>query len=144
MKKYLIRRSLYMILTVWIITIVAFIVIQLPPGDYVSTMINQMMRQGAQDVKPEVIEQLRDQYGLNDPLPVQYFKWIRNIIFNGDFGYSMTFGRDAGTIIMERLPLTFALTLSSVLLIWVIALPIGIYSAIRKYSLGDYVFTFFG
>ena len=133
-----------MVFTVWFITVVDFVVIQLPPGDYVSTLINQMMRQGAQEVKPEVIEQLREQYGLNDTLPEQYLKWMRNIILKGDFGYSMTFKRDASEIIMERLPLTFTLTLSSVLLIWVVALPIGVYSAVRKYSLGDYLFTFLG
>jgi peptide/nickel transport system permease protein len=144
MKKYLIRRCLYMIFTVWVITVIAFTVIQLPPGDYVSTMIAQMMRQGGQEVKPEVIEQLREQYGLNDPIPVQYLKWLRNIITKGDFGYSLTFQRDAATIILERLPVTFALTLTSILFIWALALPIGVYSAVRKYSLGDYVFTFIG
>jgi peptide/nickel transport system permease protein len=143
-KKYLIRRFLYMIFTVWVITVVAFAVIQLPPGDYVSSLVSQMTRQGAQEVSPEVIEQMRDQYGLNDPVPVQYFKWLRNIVTHGDFGYSLTYKRDASTIILERLPITFALTFTSVLFIWLVALPIGVYSAVRKYSLGDYVFTFIG
>ena len=144
MKRYLIRRAIYMVLTVWVITLVAFAVIQLPPGDYVSTLVSQMMRLGAQEVKPEVIEQMREQYGLNAPIVVQYIKWMRNIITKGDFGYSLTFKRDAAAIIGERLPLTFTLTLSSILLIWVIALPIGVYSAVRKYSPGDYFFTFIG
>jgi peptide/nickel transport system permease protein len=144
MKKYLLRRCLYMIFTVWVITIVAFAVIQLPPGDYVSTLVSQMMRQGAKEVSLEVIEQLREQYGLNDPVHVQYIKWIRNIVTRGDFGYSLTYNRDAATIILERLPITFALTLTSVLFIWIIALPVGVYSAVRKYSPGDYLFTFIG
>jgi peptide/nickel transport system permease protein len=144
MKKYLLRRAIYMVFTVWVISLVAFAVIQLPPGDYVSTLVSQMMRQGAQEVKPEVIEQMREQYGLNDPVPVQYLKWVRNIVTKGDFGYSLTFKRDAVTIILERLPLTFTLTFTSVLLIWLIALPIGVYSAVRKYSIGDYIFTFIG
>jgi peptide/nickel transport system permease protein len=144
MKKFLIRRFLYMIFTVWVVTVVAFAVIQLPPGDYVSTIVNQMLRQGAKEVPPEVVEQMREQYGLNDSLPVQYYKWLRNIITKGDFGYSLTFKRDAVTIIMERLPLTFTITLSSVLLIWLIALPVGVYSAVRKYTLGDYFFTSIG
>jgi peptide/nickel transport system permease protein len=144
MKKFLVRRFLYMIFTVWIITIVAFAVIQLPPGDYVSTLVAKMQGQGLNQIKPEVIEQMREQYGLNDSLPVQYFKWMRNIITKGDFGYSYTFKRDASAIIAERLPMTFTLTLSSVLFIWVVALPVGVYSAVRKYSLGDYVVTFLG
>jgi peptide/nickel transport system permease protein len=133
-----------MILTVWVITIIAFAVIQLPPGDYVTDMVTNMLGQGMRDIKPEVIEQMREQYGLNDSLPEQYFKWIRNIITKGDFGYSLTFRRDAVELITERLPMTFALTLSSVMFIWVVALPIGIYSATHKYSLGDYIITFIG
>ncbi len=143
MKKYLIRRFLYMILTVWIITLVAFAVIQLPPGDYVTNLVSELMAQGADEISPEIIEQLREQYGLNDTIPEQYLKWIRNIA-QGDFGYSLTFKRDASELIFERLPMTFALTFSSVLFIWVVALPIGIYSATHKYQLGDYIVTFFG
>lgn len=144
MKRYLFRRFLYMILTVWVITIVAFAVIQLPPGDYVTSMVSDMLSQGADEIPPEVIAQLRETYGLNDSLPEQYLKWMRNIIVNGDFGYSLTFKRDASEIIFERLPMTFALTLTSVMFIWIVALPIGIYSAVKKYSIGDYIATFFG
>ncbi len=131
-----------MALTVWIITIVAFAVIQLPPGDYVTNLVSEMLAQGADEIPPEIIAQLRETYGLNDTLPEQYIKWIRNIVTNGDFGYSLTFRRDAGEIIFERLPMTFALTLTSVVFIWIVALPVGIYSAVRKYSLGDYIVTF--
>ncbi len=144
MKKYLLRRFIYMIFTVWIITIVAFAVIQLPPGDYVTSLVTQMLGQGVKEIKPEVIEQMREQYGLNDPVPVQYIKWMRNIITKGDFGYSLNFKRDAGELIFERLPMTFAVSFTSVLFIWAVSLPIGIYSAVHKYSLGDYIFTFFG
>jgi peptide/nickel transport system permease protein len=140
----LIRRFIYMIFTVWIVTILAFAVIQLPPGDYVTTLVSQMLGQGVKDIKPEVIEQMREQYGLNDPLPVQYLKWMRNIILKGNFGYSLTFKRDASALIFERLPMTFAVTLSSVMFIWIVALPIGIYSAVKKYSIGDYIITFLG
>lgn len=133
-----------MIFTVWIITIVAFAVIQLPPGDYVTTLVTQMLGQGVREIKPEVIEQMREQYGLNDPLPVQYFKWMRNIITKGDFGYSLNYKRDAGDLIFERLPMTFAVSFTSVLFIWAVSLPIGIYSAVHKYSIGDYIATFFG
>ncbi len=133
-----------MIFTVWVVTIVSFAVIQLPPGDYVTTMVTQMLGQGVKEIKPEVIEQMREEYGLNDPLPVQYLKWMRNIITKGDFGYSLNFKRDARDLIFERLPMSFAVTFTSVLFIWVVALPIGIYSAVQKYSPGDYVATVLG
>ncbi|MFN8447761.1 MAG: ABC transporter permease [Anaerolineae bacterium] len=144
MKKYLIRRFIYMIFTVWVITIVSFGVIQLPPGDYVTNMVSEMMAQGADEISPEIITQLREQYGLNDSLPEQYFKWIRNIVVNGDFGYSLSLKRDASELIFERLPMTFAVTSTTVLFIFVVGLPIGVYSATHKYALGDYLVTFVG
>jgi peptide/nickel transport system permease protein len=143
-KKYLIRRALYMILTVWVITMIAFAVIQLPPGDYVSQLVTEMMGQGMDRIDPEVIEQLREQYGLNDPLYVQYFKWMRNIIVEGDFGYSLALKRDARELILERLPMTFMVTLSTILFVWFVSLPIGVFSAVKKYSWGDYLATFIG
>lgn len=144
MWQYIARRALYMFFTVWVISLVSFIVIQLPPGDYVSDLVSEMLSQGADDIPPEVEAQLREQYGLNDPMYIQYYKWIRNIVTRGDFGYSFVYRRDASELIIERLPLTFAITFSSVLFIWAVALPIGIYSAVNKYSAGDYVFTFVG
>lgn len=133
-----------MIFTVWIISLISFAVIQIPPGDYVTNMVADMMAQGVEKIDPAVIDQLRQQYGLNDPLPVQYFKWVRNIVTKGNFGYSLTFKRDAVDIIAERLPMSFMLAASSALFIWVVALPIGVYSAVKKYSLGDYIATFVG
>lgn len=144
MRKFLIRRALYMVLTVWIISVIAFTVIQLPPGDYVTSLVTQMMAQGTDNIDPGVIEQLRDQYGLNDPMYVQYYKWMRNIITEGDFGYSLTFKRDARELILERLPMTFIVTLSTIIFVWVVALPIGVFSAVNKYSFGDYAATFVG
>jgi peptide/nickel transport system permease protein len=144
MRRFLIRRFLYMLLTVWVITLIAFGVIQLPPGDYVSSLVSEMLQQGAEQLDPEVIEAMREQYGLNDPIYIQYFKWIRNIVTRGDFGYSFVFKRDARELILERLPMTFALTSASVIFIWAVALPIGVFSAVRKYSMADYVVTFVG
>jgi peptide/nickel transport system permease protein len=143
-KKFLLRRFFYMIITIWITSLVAFAVIQLPPGDFVSNMVSEMTQQGMDEISPQVIAQLRDQYGLNDPLPVQYFKWMRNIITKGSFGYSLDLRRDARELILERLPMTFTITGVSVLFIWAIALPVGVFSAVRKYSIGDYAATFLG
>lgn len=144
MWSFLIRRFIYMIFTVWIISLVAFICIQLPPGDYVTSMVSQMLSSGGKDLPPDFEEQIREQYGLNQPVYVQYFKWMRNMIMHGDFGYSFTYKRDAKDIITERLPMTFTVSMFSVLFIWVVALPIGIYSAVNKYSIMDYIFTFIG
>ena len=144
MWQFFLRRFLYMVFTVWVISIISFAVIQLPPGDYVTNLVSQMLSSGARDVPPEVEQQLREQYGLNQPVYIQYFKWIGNIIFKGEFGYSFVYQRDAVEIIIERLPMTFAISLFSVLFIWAIALPIGIYSAVNKYTVADYVFTLVG
>jgi peptide/nickel transport system permease protein len=144
MWRYVTRRLLYMLFTVWIISLISFAVIQLPPGDYVTSIVSQMLAQGAEGISPEMEAQLREQYGLNQPVYVQYVKWIGNIIFKGNFGYSFVYRRDAVNIILERLPMTFALSFFSVIFIWVVALPTGIYSAVRKYTIGDYVFTFVG
>lgn len=144
MWQYIAKRFFYMLFTVWVISIFSFAVIQLPPGDFVSKMVSDMMAQGMDDIDPQVIEQLRQQYGLNDSLFEQYYKWMRNIITKGNFGYSLALKRDARELIYERLPMTFAIAGTSVLFIWVVALPIGVYSAVRKYSLLDYIFTFVG
>ena len=144
MWQFIARRLAYMIFTVWVITLISFTVIQLPPGDYVTSLVSQMMSSGASDLPPDFEQQLREQYGLNQPMYVQYFKWIGNILFKGKFGYSFIYQRDASELIIERLPMTFAISFFSVLFIWVVALPIGIYSAVKKYSLADYLFTFIG
>jgi peptide/nickel transport system permease protein len=143
-RNFLVRRFLYMVFTVWLISLVSFAVIQLPPGDFVTNMVSEMTQQGVDKIPPEMIASLREQYGLNDPFYVQYFKWIGNIITQGKFGYSLDLKRDARELIFERLPMTFAITLGSVLFVWAIALPLGVFSAVRKYSAGDYVLTFVG
>lgn len=133
-----------MLLTVWLISIISFAIIQLPPGDFVTNLVSEQLQQGLDSISPEVMEQMREQYGLNEPLPVQYFKWVRNIVTKGEFGYSFTHRRSATDLILERLPMTFIVASVSVIFIWVVALPIGVYSAVRKYSLGDYLITFIG
>ncbi len=146
MWRYLFRRFLSMIFTVWVISLLVFAIIQLPPGDYVTTLVNQLVAasSGSSTISSEYIEQIRESYGFNQPIYVQYFKWIGRILTKGEFGYSFVYKRDAVVMITERLPMTFALSFSSFILVWVIALPIGIYSAVRQYSLGDYIFSFIG
>lgn len=146
MWKYLSRRFLSMLFTVWVISMLSFALIQLPPGDYVTDMVNRLVAssQGASTISSQYIEQLRESYGFNQPMYVQYLKWIGKILTRGEFGYSFVYKRDAVVMITERLPMSFALSFASMILVWAVALPIGIYSAVRQYSLGDYVFSFIG
>jgi peptide/nickel transport system permease protein len=146
MWKYLLRRFLSMLFTVWVISMISFALIQLPPGDYVTSLVNRLVAtsSGASTLSSEYIAQIRETYGFNQPMYVQYFKWIGKILTRGEFGYSFVYQRDAVEMITERLPMTFALSFSSLLLVWAVALPIGIYSAVRQYSLGDYIFSFIG
>jgi peptide/nickel transport system permease protein len=125
------------------ITIVAFAVIQLPPGDYITDKLNQVRGNNGQ-IDPAVEARLREAYGFNEPAYVQYFKWISNIVLRGEFGWSFVRNRDAGDIIKERLPMSMAMTLGSFALVWAIALPLGIYSAVKKYSIIDYGAGFLG
>lgn len=144
MWQYFLRRFIYMLFTVWIISVITFAVIQLPPGDYVTTMVSQMIQSGMDDLPPDFEEQIRAQYGLDQPMYVQYGKWLRNIVVEGKFGYSYIYRRDAKDIILERLPVSFAISAFSVLFVWIVALPIGIYSAVKQYSKADYFVTFVG
>jgi peptide/nickel transport system permease protein len=141
--KFFFRRFAYAVFTLWIISIVAFAVIQLPPGDYVTDMVKRLRAQSSQ-VNPEWEQRMRQVYGFGDPMYVQYYKWMRGILTRGEFGYSFIYRRDAGEIILERLPMSATLSLASFLLVWALALPMGIYSAVRKYSFFDYGASFIG
>jgi peptide/nickel transport system permease protein len=142
MLAYIGRRALLAVFTVWAISMLAFAIIQLPPGDYVSSYIAQMASMGSV-VSDEEAQNLRIQYGLGQPIYVQYWKWMKQIA-EGNFGFSMEWRRPVTEVIGERLWLTVVVAVSALLLTWVLALPIGIYSAVRQYSLGDYVATFIG
>ncbi|WP_022950921.1 ABC transporter permease [Leucothrix mucor] len=139
---FIYRRILYMIPTVIMVSIVTFIIIQLPPGDYLDTLAAELSDSGGLD--SGTMQSLRDQYGLGQPIYVQYWKWITGIVFEGDFGLSFEKNLPVGDLIWDRLGWTFGISLLTLLFIWITALPIGIYSAVRKYSFGDYAATFFG
>ena len=130
-----------MIPTLIAISIVVFVVINLPPGDFVDRLVAQARGSG-EVVSPQEEAGMREVYGLNDPLPTQYFRWISGIVLRGDFGTSFRWKLPVNTLIWERLGLTIVLSLSSLLFIWAIAIPVGVYSAVRQYSPGDYAFTF--
>ena len=141
MGSYIIRRFFYMIPTLLVISIIAFVVIQLPPGDFLTTYITRLEAQGTR-VTESRVEALEKRYGLNQPLFKRYFKWIGGIIFRGDFGMSFYYSRPVRDILLERIPYTVLLSGFSLLFTWLISLPIGIYSAVKQYSLFDYFFTF--
>ena len=140
---YVIKRLIYMIPTLIGMSIIAFLIIQLPPGDYVTSMIASMSDNG-QNADPAQIEALRRAYGFDDPIFVQYLKWIGGILFRGDFGYSFQWNRPVADLIWERMGSTLAISVASLLFVWAVSLPIGIYSAVRRHSVGDYAFTFLG
>lgn len=140
---FIFRRLLWMIPTLIVISIISFAIIQLPPGDYLASYIARLESLGS-EVDQATVEGLRARYGLNDPLYVQYFKWLGNIVFQGNFGYSFEWRLPVSQLILERLPTTFLVATCSLLFAWSVALPIGIFSAVKQYSIGDYVFTVLG
>src|SRR5699024_8118567 len=163
MGKYMLRRVGLMLVTLVAISFVTFWIIQLPPGDYVSTIVAQAEARG-EVISPEQMAALRARYGLDVPLMVQYWHArsvvrfhgdlrrsivlnrhaIYRIYFHGDFGKSFAWNRPVSTLIWDRVALSFFLSISTLLFVWAVAFPIGIYSAVKQYSPGDYVATFFG
>jgi peptide/nickel transport system permease protein len=139
---YLARRLVLAVITVWAVSALSFVIIKLPPGDFVSTYIAQIQSGGGTVSEQEAIT-LRQEYGLNDPGYVQYAKWMWRVL-NGDFGRSMSEQRPVTDVIGDSLLLTVVISLAAVAVTWLVALPIGSYSAVKQYSIGDYVFTFFG
>jgi peptide/nickel transport system permease protein len=143
MAQYIIKRLLYMIPTVIGISIVSFLIINLPPGDFVDRLVSERQQSG-ETITAEEEEGFRAIYGLDQSLPTQYLKWISDVVLRGEFGYSFRWNRPVEELIWQRLSLTLFLSFTTLLFIWAVAIPIGIYSAVRKYSAGDYVVTFFG
>ena len=143
MIRYIVRRLVYAVLTVIGISMVSFVIIQLPPGDFLTSVIKQMtLTQG--DVTQAQIAAMREQYGLDDPMVVQYWHWITGIVLHLDFGHSFVWNQPVADLIWERVPMTIVLAFATLFFTWLVAVPIGIYSAARQYSLGDYVATIFG
>ena len=142
MFRYLIQRLLVMIPTLIVISIAIFTIIQAPPGDFLETYMAELQSQG-EAVDPEKIEFLRKTYGLDQPVYIQYAKWIGGLV-QGDLGYSFENSLPVNEVVGDRLALTVVVSLASILFVWIVSFPIAIYSAVRQYSLGDYFFTFLG
>jgi peptide/nickel transport system permease protein len=143
MLRYILKRVLWAIPTLVAISMVVFFIIQLPPGDYLTALLANM-REAGENVDASQIESLRSTYGLDEPFIVQYWLWFSKIVFAGDFGTSFLYNRPVSQLIWERLGMTFLLAFAGMLFVWLLAFPIGIYSAVRKYSPGDYLASFVG
>ena len=142
MLTYLINRSLLMIPTLLFISFATFLIIQLPPGDYLETQISELRASG-ETASIEKLEFLRKQYGLDQPLWRQYWRWMTGLL-RGDLGYSFEYERPVSAIIGERLLLTFVVSFSAILFTWLVAFPIGVYSATHQYSWADHGLTLLG
>ena len=142
MLRFILWRMVWMLPFLLAISFISFVLIQLPPGDYVTTYIATLAASN-EIVDQNTAADLRARFGLDQPMIVQYWKWISNIVFHGDFGLSFEWQQPVSDLIWERMALTLILTFSTLLLTWGIALPIGVFSAVKKYSIGDYVVTFF-
>ena len=138
MVQYILKRIAIMIPTLVVVSIISFVVIQLPPGDYLTTYAMQLAQQG-DAVDETELAALRDRYGLGMPIYVQYWKWVSGIVLRGDWGQSMEWQKPVKDLIWERMGLTVVLSLSSLFVGWFIAIPVGVYSATHQYSLLDYI-----
>ncbi len=142
MLPYIARRLFVMIPTLLVISAVVFFIIQLPPGDYLETYIAELQAQG-EAVDQSRIAFLREQYGLDEPLWQQYLTWVWGLL-QGDLGYSFEYQLPVSEVIGDRFLMTAVIAVATVIFTYLVAFPIGIYSAVRQYSPGDYLFTFIG
>jgi len=139
---YILRRILLTIPTIVVISLISFVIIQLPPGSWLDTHVATLMETGER-LTDEEIQAIKVMYGLDKPMPVQYLRWAWGSL-HGDFGISYEWNEPVGNLIWERLALTVAIAFSSMIFIWLVSFPVAIYSATHQYSIFDYLFSFFG
>ncbi|MGC8971623.1 MAG: ABC transporter permease [bacterium] len=142
MLSFIIRRILMFIPLLLAISVISFVIIQLPPGDFLTTMITQMKMSGI-ELAEDQAAQLARLYGLDKPLYIQYFIWMKNLL-HGNLGRSFQWNKPVNEILAERVPFSMLISIMSTIFVWTTAIPIGIYSALRQYSTFDYIFTFLG
>ncbi len=144
MISFILRRILFSIVVLIGITLVSFVIIQLPPGDFASLYKQRLINQAGMSTSEAeaAADVYRERYGLDDPLYVQYLSWIKGIVTEGNFGYSMAYSRDVGDLIAERLPRTLLLALLSHITSTIVGIFVGVYVAPRQYSLSDNVAAF--
>src|SRR6185503_5813495 len=140
MLRFILVRLFWMVPSLIVISFLAFVLIQLPPGDFVTTYIATLAASN-EIVDQNTAAELRQRFGLDQPMIVQYWKWISGIVLRGDFGLSFEWQQPVKELIWERMALTLVLTFSTLLATWGIALPIGVFSAVKKYSIANYAVT---
>ena len=143
MVRFLIKRMLSLVVTMFAVSLVAFAIIQLPPGDFLTSYIANLASDGQADTQA-LVDRIRENYGLDQPVYVQYGKWITNILTKGDFGQSFEWNLPVEQVVSSRMGMTIVLSIATLMITWMIALPIGIYSAVKQYSPGDYLSTIIG
>jgi peptide/nickel transport system permease protein len=143
MIRFILSRFVYMVLTMAAVSVVAFVLIQLPPGDFADSYANKRQQAGA-PITVEELDNMRHQLGIDRPWYVQYGSWVSDMVLEGNMGYSWEWRRPVADVIGDRLPLTLALAFSTLFLMYLIAIPIGIYSAVRQYSITDHIFSTLG
>jgi peptide/nickel transport system permease protein len=143
MINYILRRLFLLIPVLFAVSVMVFAIIQLPPGDYLTTYIEQLRMSGVELSEDQAVA-LERQYGLDQPIWRQYMLWIGNILLRGDFGRSFGWQKPVSELLAERIPLTMAVSLATTVFVFLVAVPIGIYSATHKYSFFDYMATFIG
>lgn len=139
MRTFILKRIIQAIPILFGISVISFMIIQLPPGDYLTTYVNNLRSQGDM-ISDEQVKALEQQYGLDQPIYIQYWKWITNFV-RGDMGQSFYWNKPVRTLIGERIALSMAVALFSLILTYAIAIPVGLFSATRQYTLTDNILT---
>ncbi len=140
---FILRRTLYMVVVLFIISLISFAIIELPPGDYLTSYIARLKQTGGGTVTEDQVAALRHQYGLDLPVYARFLKWLWNAI-QGDLGWSFQFNEPVSKLVGQRMGMTLVISISTVIFSYALAIPIGIYSAVNQYSLGDYLLTILG
>ncbi len=143
MKQYLFKRFIYMVVIMLIMSFFAFIIVQLPPGDFIASYVANLEQQLGTAVAPAIIDSIRAQYGVDQPMMIQYFKWMSGML-HGDFGQSFEWKMPVAQLIWDRMPDTVLISVLTLVFTYIIAVPIGIYSARHQYTIGDYIFSIIG
>nr|WP_256477933.1 ABC transporter permease [Aurantimonas marianensis] len=140
--RYVARRLVTMAWTLVAISVLVFIIIQLPPGDYLTSYIAEIQAQG-ENVTADKIAFLREQYGLDKPLWQQYLVWVTGLV-QGDLGYSFEYNQPVADVVGDRMPMTILLNVATVIFVYLVSFPIGLYSATHQYSWGDHGLSVLG
>ena len=141
MLRFAVRRIALLFPMLFIASVITFAIIQAPPGDFLDDYIAELMEQGEAGFNRADVDYLREQYGLNDPLPIQYAKWFLNVL-QWDLGLSLEWNKPVTELLNQRLLMTVILGLYTITFTWTMAIPIGILSAVKQYSWWDYIWTF--